>query len=93
MMAHNDEAAGAAITRGHCPDCDYRGFVLGPRGGAAINIECGNPQCRARFNVTTYCGVVIFCERIAREADGGSRWGQIVIEGDRITVKGVFERF
>jgi hypothetical protein len=70
-----DEAAeAAAISRGHCPDCDHRGFVLGPKGGAAQNIECGNLQCRARFNVTVYGGRVVFCHRIARESEGGSKW-------------------
>ena len=62
------------LGRGHCPDCGYRGFVLGPRGGVAINIECGNMECRARFNVTPYAGTMLFAERIPRERDGGARW-------------------
>jgi hypothetical protein len=62
------------INSGHCPDCNYRGFILGPRGGAGINIECGNTNCRARFNVTPYGGKVVMAERIEREIEGGSVW-------------------
>ena len=40
------------MSMGLCPDCGYRGFLLGPRGGAAQNIECGSLACRSRFNVT-----------------------------------------
>jgi hypothetical protein len=69
-----NEAEATAIERGHCPDCDHRGFVLGPKGGAAQNIECGNLQCRARFNVTYAWPGVVFCERIPRESEGGSQW-------------------
>jgi hypothetical protein len=65
----------ACITSGHCPDCGYRGFVLGPRGGVAINIECGNTICRARFNVTAArTHQIVFAQRIPREEDGGSKW-------------------
>ena len=63
------------ITRGNCPDCGYRGFVLGPRGGASINIECGNLACRARFNVTAARNHwIVFAQRIPRESEGGSNW-------------------
>ena len=68
-----------SLTRGHCPDCGYRGFVLGPRGGAAINIECGNTACRARFNVSSFAhwhGVAMG-ERIPKEAKGGSNWDRL----------------
>lgn len=71
----SDNAIEAAITRGHCPDCNHRGFVLGPRGGVAQNIECGNLDCRARFNVCVYAGQAVFAQRIPREREGGSRWG------------------
>lgn len=64
----------AAITRGNCPDCGYRGFVLGPVGGASHNVECGNVQCRARFNVTLYAGAVAFAQRIDKREQGGSVW-------------------
>lgn len=70
----NDNVLADKLGTGNCPDCNYRGFVLGPRGGEAINIECGNTACRARFNVVTLSGDVIFAERIEREIDGGSRW-------------------
>lgn len=39
------------MSDGHCPDCNHRGFVLGPRGGMSINIACGG--CGARFNVAS----------------------------------------
>lgn len=64
----------AAITGGNCPDCRYRGFVLGPMGGASQNIECGNVACRARFNVTVYAGQVLLAQRIERQAEGGAPW-------------------
>ncbi len=61
------------ISRGHCPDCGHRGFVLGPQGGAAINIECG--ACANRFNVARApWGKMVWGERIDREDDGGSKW-------------------
>jgi hypothetical protein len=62
------------ITMGQCPDCESRGFVLGPMGGAALNIECANTNCRARFNVTTFGGEVLMAEPIPRENEGGARW-------------------
>jgi hypothetical protein len=71
-----DEITLGRLNAGHCPDCGYRGFVLGPRGGSAINIECGNVICRARFNVT--CGLInriVWAQRIPKEDDGGSNWG------------------
>jgi hypothetical protein len=65
----------ANLTHGHCPDCGYRGFVLGPRGGASINIECGNLDCRARFDVTTaMTHHVVFAQRIPKQSEGGSDW-------------------
>jgi hypothetical protein len=70
MTTTIEQQDGVAITRGNCPVCGYRGFVLGPRGGLAQNIECGNLKCRARFNVTMYAGTCLFSQRI----DGGSHW-------------------
>jgi hypothetical protein len=60
---------------GIAPDCGYRGFVLGPRGELAINIECGSPSCRARFNVgaSQYSHKVIIGERIPKPSYG-SEW-------------------
>lgn len=66
--------AAETITRGFCPDCGGRGFVLGPRGGAAINIECANLHCRARWNVSPWAGVMAFAHRIPRRAEGGQQW-------------------
>jgi hypothetical protein len=63
------------LNAGRCPDCNYRGFVLGPRGGSAQNIECGNLNCRARFNVTIYASRVVMAQRIERRRDGGAIWG------------------
>jgi hypothetical protein len=47
-----------------CPDCLHRGFVLGPRGGASINVECGNRACGARFNLVTFGWDLIAAQRI-----------------------------
>jgi hypothetical protein len=63
-----------ALSRGHCPDCNYRGFVLGPKGSLAQNIECGNLSCRARFNVTIFGWQVVFAQRIEKESEGGPGW-------------------
>lgn len=65
------------ITAGQCPDCGHRGFVLGPRGGLAINIECGSADCRARFNVASGPGThqIVLGHRIPRQSEGGSDWG------------------
>lgn len=55
------------ITAGHCPACKQRGFIIGPRGGSAINIECANVQCRQRFNVTyDHHQHVVMSQRIER---------------------------
>ena len=62
------------ISTGHCPDCSSRGFVLGPQGGMAINIECADLACRARFNVAFYSGMVLTAQRIERQAEGGVSW-------------------
>lgn len=62
------------LTRGHCPRCQARGFVLGPRGGVAINIECANLACRERFNVTSVSGEIFLAELITRESEGGAQW-------------------
>jgi hypothetical protein len=62
------------IEAGHCPDCDYRGFVLGPKGGAAQNIECGNVECRSRFNVTFWSSAVVMADRIEKVSEGGLPW-------------------
>jgi hypothetical protein len=66
----------ATLDRGRCPDCDHRGFVLGPRGGLSQNIECGNLECRSRFNISTSFAShrIAIAHRIPREAEGGSNW-------------------
>src|SRR4029434_10212866 len=69
------------MSKGFCPDCGHRGFVLGPRGGAAINVSCGGGE--ARFNVPTFGHDVVMGERLPRDAPQGApqergrpgRWG------------------
>lgn len=63
-----------AINDGDCPDCGERGFVIGPRGGMAINIECANLDCRARFNVALYSGRAQMVERLPKVSEGGLPW-------------------
>lgn len=37
-----------------CPDCKTKGqWLVGPCGGIAQNIMCGN--CHSRFNITPFC--------------------------------------
>ena len=77
-MTRLSEAQCRTITRGHCPDCNHRGFVLGPRGGSSINIECGNLECLARFNVASVSTSHRFVmgQRIEKRSEGGSdNWG------------------
>jgi hypothetical protein len=70
-----DETALERLSAGHCPDCNYRGFVLGPRGGSAMNIECGNLECRARFNITPgLINRIVWAQRIPKAGHGGSSW-------------------
>jgi len=46
-----------------CPDCKQEGFLEGPHGGDAVNIQCANPECGSRFNVVP--GVIGFSQRIS----------------------------
>jgi len=71
-----DDDAVAKIDRGYCPDCGHRGFVLGPRGGASMNIECGNVACRARFNIVQLPAShhIVAGHRIEKQSEGGSDW-------------------
>jgi len=39
------------LSEAQCPKCSYRGFQLGPRGGAAQNIRCCG--CGKYYNVIT----------------------------------------
>lgn len=71
------------IDDGFCPDCKHRGFVLGPRAGMINNnIECGNSNCRARFNITTelFSHHLLMAHRIAKESEGGGSWHRPVAE-------------
>lgn len=74
MRLIEDPAAAWALECGHCPDCGYRGFVHGPQGGMATNIECGNLACRSRFNVTYFGGQVVMAHRLESRAEGGVEW-------------------
>jgi hypothetical protein len=75
-MTDDNDLLAAVIDAGHCPDCNHRGFLLGPRAGVTLNIECGNRQCRARFNVTAGLEShhIIFAERIPKQSEGGPDW-------------------
>ena len=63
-----------ALTHGVCPDCQGVRWYLGPRGGAARNIECAG--CGSRFNVTPLPreGILVFCHRIERGDRTGAFW-------------------
>lgn len=74
MRDELDETQRKLLDRGMCPDCGYRGFVLGPHGGLNQNIECANLGCRARFNVALFSGAVINGQRIERRSEGGHAW-------------------
>jgi len=67
MMETSERFLTASLTRGHCPECDYRGFVLGPDGGGSHNVECGNIACRSRFNLVIRGSTEVACaQRIER---------------------------
>jgi len=69
-----NDAALTTMSKGYCPCCGARGFVLGPRGGVAQNIECANLECRARFNVLCVSGDMVMGHAIPRESEGGGAW-------------------
>lgn len=55
-MIDLDAAQLLCISFGDCPQCRQRGFVIGPAGGAALNIECAALDCRTRYNVVFFAG-------------------------------------
>lgn len=67
------------MSHGYCPDCGHRGFVLGPRALPSINVECGNLNCRSRFNVASGFGShrLVFAHRIEKEGEGGADWDSL----------------
>lgn len=69
-----DERGVQRLDAGHCPKCEQRGFVIGPKGGLNINIECANLDCRTRFNVAFFSGRVQHAQRIPKRSDGGIAW-------------------
>lgn len=62
------------LNEGECPTCGNRGFVLGPRGGLNLNIECADVECRSRYNVTLFAGAIQHAHRIEKRSEGGLRW-------------------
>jgi hypothetical protein len=60
----DDSDAFKQLADGICPECGHRGFVLGPRGGASINVECGNRVCAARYNLVTFGWELVSAQRI-----------------------------
>ena len=72
-MNELSEADKNRLTRGYCPKCGSRGFVLGPQDGASINLECAS-WCRARYNVALFAGHVVMAEKIPDEPEGGDAW-------------------
>lgn len=83
-MNELSEADKNRLTRGHCPKCGERGFVLGPQNGSSINIECAS-WCRARYNVALLAGHVLMAEKIPDEAEGGDAWPSSPENRDRLT--------
>lgn len=37
-----------------CPDCKGESFFMGPKGGAAQNVKCANPECGSEFNLAPF---------------------------------------
>jgi hypothetical protein len=72
-MDELSEADMNLLSRGLCPKCKSRGFVIGPQGGASINIECAN-WCRARYNVVFFAGHAVMAQKIPDESEGGPEW-------------------
>ena len=52
------------LSSGHCPRCKQRGFVIGPAGGASLNIECANVNCRERWNIVWMSGRAIYAHAL-----------------------------
>jgi hypothetical protein len=69
-MMDLDQSALDDLSRGRCPMCLYRGFVIGPQGGRSINIECANVACRDRFNATFVAGTALFAQHIGNGKEG-----------------------
>lgn len=66
------------LSRGYCPDCGTRGFVIGPAALGAtaqnINIECANLNCRSRFSAAFFSSQCINANRIPKRTEGGLKW-------------------
>ena len=72
VMMDDDEVD--TLSAGYCVDCHHRGFVGGPSAGLNWNIECGNVDCRARYNVAWFAGRMQTAHRIPKRSEGGSEW-------------------
>jgi len=71
------DAALRLIAGDWCPDCHQRGFIRGPRGGMAVNIECRNAACKARFNVADVHNQPLWAHRIEKQSEGGADWSTL----------------
>lgn len=60
-----EDPIAAKIEENTCPDCQQTGFLEGPHGGMSVNIMCANPVCGSEFNVASYDGKIVFCDRIS----------------------------
>ncbi len=54
----------AKISDGYCPDCNCRGWLIGPMAGHQINITCTSHLETHRFNVAFYSGKAIMGHRL-----------------------------
>lgn len=50
-----------------CPDCAVGELLMGPRGGASINMKCANGECRHEFNLAEHLGQIVLGNRIDRD--------------------------
>lgn len=68
--AQLEESELKTISKGYCPACRMRGFVIGPAGGAMLNIECAHIRCRDRFNILFVSGKAMIGHRLGNGATG-----------------------
>ena len=63
-----------AMSLGYCPACHKRGFVIGPRAGLSINLECANITCRQRYNAAVLSGNFMHGHYLPKRSEGGLQW-------------------
>lgn len=71
---HLTTAQLGTISKGNCPACDNRGFVIGPQGGRSINIECADPACRSRYFVVFMSGAAMMGHILQKRSEGALKW-------------------